>query len=512
MRTSVLETIPWASDLHAAASAYAGRVAVDDGDRTIDFSALTGRAAQVAHLLRDRGLAPGTPVATSLRNSIPAVWAAMGLRLAGMADTALNASMTDAERAYCIRLSGARHVLTTAAQASAFRDLGCEAVAIDELPDERSGVEGLPPVPAEAWGRISFTSGTTGRPKAIVTTHGARWIAALLQRANLPEKLLQDSRILLMTPFVHGAGILTQAFNESGASALLLDGVNIEKVLPLLVRVDHIFAPPTVLAKLVAALDGQRVPGIRAIFTGTAPLLPSLYFKAREIFGPVIRVTYGKSEINNPITMLTADQCNAYYNEPPEGDGVCVGFPGTGVEISVRDDQGSQVSRAEVGEVHLRGRHMSAGFIDPDGAFHLWGEDGFHATGDLGRIDARGRLHLVGRVADVIKSGGYKVHPDEIERALAGTAGTGAVAIVSLPSEYWGEVIVAVAETGDPDWPERARAALADLARHKHPRALLTWPDLPRNAQGKIMRRTIRERLLEQHRLEDGPYPKLVPK
>ncbi|MBN8903554.1 MAG: hypothetical protein J0H57_21215 [Rhodospirillales bacterium] len=164
----------------------------------------------------------------------------------------------------------------------------------------------------------------------------------------------------------------------------------------------------------------------------------------------------------------------------------------------------------EVGQVFLRGRHMSCGHRDAAG-FHPLPEDGFHDTGDLGRVDQEGRLHLVGRLADVIKSGGYKIYPDEIERALTGSAGTGAVSVVSLPSEYWGEIIVAVAETDDPDWPDRAQAALSALARYKHPRALLTLPELPRNPQGKIMRRTIREIVMERWRVIDGPHPRLEP-
>jgi acyl-CoA synthetase (AMP-forming)/AMP-acid ligase II len=247
------------------------------------------------------------------------------------------------------------------------------------------------------------------------------------------------------------------------------------------------------------------------VFCGTAPLLASLYAKAKAVFGPVVRVTYGKSEIVNPIAVLAPRETDAYYAQPHDGDGVCVGFPDSGVEIEIRDDIGTKLQRDAVGEVFLRGRHMYCGHIDASG-FHALPADGFHDTGDLGRIDARGRLHLVGRLADVIKSGGYKIHPDEIERVLAGTAGTAAVAIVTLPSEYWGEIIVAVAETADPAWPERARAAVAQVARYKHPRAYLTLPELARNPQGKIMRRTIRATLLATYRVNDGPYPTLEPR
>ena len=402
--------------------------------------------------------------------------------------------------------------MTSADQAGAFRDLGCAVIAIDEVADAPADPGDLPPVPGEAWAKIGFTSGTTGRPKAIVTTHAARWLANVLQRAHLGVMPGPGSRVLLMTPFVHGAGLITHAFHDRGAGIVLLRGVDLSAALPLLRAgaVDHVFAPPTVLAKLAGALEGEKIGGIRTIFCGTAPLLPALYAKARAIFGPVVRVTYGKSEIVNPITVLPPVATDAYYAQAG-GEGVCVGWPGSGVEIEICDETGAALGREQVGEVHLRGRHMSCGHIDADG-FQPLPDDGFHATGDLGRIDARGRLHLVGRLADVVKSGGYKIHPDEIERELAGTAGTAAVSIVSLPSEYWGEIIVAVAETGDAAWPDRARAALAGLARYKHPRAFLMLAELPRNPQGKIMRRLIRETLLERYRIIDGSHPKLEPR
>ncbi len=509
----MLTSIPWAKDLAAVAHEFGDGSAVSDGVNEISFRELAGRAGRVAHMLLARGMQPGDPVATSLRNSIPAVWATTGLRIAGAGDTPLNASMSDAEREYSIGLSGAKLVVTTRAQAASFARLGCDVIAIEDVPEEPGDLLSLPNVPAEARGRISFTSGTTGKPKAILTTHGARWIANLLQRGSFAHMPQPGDRVLLMTPYVHGAGILTQAFNDRGATAVLLDGVDLAKVAQQLDSgtINYLFAPPTVLAKILSVYEGERIEGIRTIFCGTAPLLPSLYHKARAVFGPVIRVTYGKSEITNPIATLSPAETDAYYSGPIEGDGVCVGFPGTGVEIEIRDEDGTVLPAGEIGEVHLLGRHMSSGHFDQSGFIPL-PPDGFHATGDFGRIDARGRLHLVGRVADVIKSGGYKIHPDEIERALSGTAGTGAVSIVTLPSEYWGEVIVAVGETEDGSWPERARAALGELARHKHPRAFLMFPELARNAQGKIMRRAIREIVLERFTLKDGPYPTLEPR
>ena len=494
-----IDPIPWGTELAGTVAQFGDVEAVHDGVHGITLSALATRAAGLASMLHGR-IAPGTAVATCLPNGIEAVWVSMALRLAGAAETALSPSYTEAEREYCMGLSGARLVIATPQEAVRFPS-SCEIMRLDAVTQEGDPTT-LPPVPGDAWGRIGFTSGTTGRPKAIVTTHAARWIGNILQRAHLDPMPAPGSRVLLMTPFIHGAGLITHAFHDRGGGIVLLNGVDLPIVRRALEErwVDHVFAPPTVLAKLVSAFEGRRFEHIRTIFCGTAPLLPALYAKARATFGPVIRVTYGKSEIVNPITLLPPRATDAYYKEADLGEGVCVGWPGSGVEIELRE-----------GEVFLRGRHMYAGHIDAEG-FHPLPKDEFHATGDLGRIDAQGRLHLVGRMADIIKSGGYKIHPDEIERVLAGTNGTGAVSIVALPSEYWGEVIVAVAEAAEPDWPERARAALSVLARHKHPRAFLRVPELARNPQGKIMRRLVRDAVLDAYRLIDGPHPKLEPR
>ena len=502
--------IAWSSGLKTQADHYGDLVAVSDGEREITHRALAGRAARLAEMLLTAGAQPGEPVATFLRNGIPAVWASYGVKMSGAAETPLNPALSEDERRYCVRLAQVKRVVTGAAAAPFFRSLGCETIAIEDMAAEPGDPGRIPPVPAQVWGRIIFTSGTTGRPKAIVHTHEARWIANLLQRATLPYAPAPGTRALLMTPFTHGASLISFAFLEHGASVVLLDGVDLPKVEAALeAGVDHVFAPPTVLAKLAGAFEGRRFPRVRLVFCGTSTLTPALYDKARAIFGPVVRVTYGKSEIVNPITVLPLDACDRYYREEAAGDGACVGWPGPGVEVEVWREDSCRCEPDEVGEVHLRARHMLAGHIDEAG-FHALPLDGHHATGDLGRIDTRGRLHLVGRTADVIKSGGYKIYPEEIERALAGTATT--VVVTTVPSDYWGEIIVAVAEDAPPDWEARARAAAESLAKYKRPRAYLSLDNLPRNPQGKVPRGRVRALILERYRLTDGPRPTLSPR
>ena len=509
----MLSAINWAHELRAITDAHAALPCASDGEAVLRFDALAQFAGAVARDLLASGLKPGDAVATCLRNGIPALWASVGVKLAGACETPLNPVFSAQERRYCLELAGVRRVVTTRDEAPFFVALGLATTLVEDIAKAGASavLDTLPPVPSATWGRIIFTSGTTGRPKAIVHTHGARWIANLLQRASFAYMPGPGSRVLLMTPFTHGAGLLAHAFLDQGAESVLLDGVDLAKVERLLGRgdIDHVFAPPTVLAKLTAALPGRHFPSVKTVFTGTAPLSAALYEKAAALFGPVVRVTYGKSEIVNPIAVLPPAVCDDYYRRETREAGSCVGWPASGVEIEIRSEDGAHRADGGVGEVHLRGQHMLAGHIDA-GGFHPTPPLGWHATGDLGRIDARGRLHLVGRTADVIKSGGYKIHPEEIEAALAGTAG--AVAVTTLPSEYWGEVIVAVAEAADAGWPERAAAAAECLARFKHPRAYVVLDALPRNAQGKVPRGRIREMVLERYRLADGPRPVLEPR
>jgi malonyl-CoA/methylmalonyl-CoA synthetase len=202
----------------------------------------------------------------------------------------------------------------------------------------------------------------------------------------------------------------------------------------------------------------------------------------------------------NPITVLEMDEAADYYRGLTMLDAVCLGAPAAGVEVVVRDDAGRACGPGEHGEIHLRSPHMMIGHVDANG-FHALGDGGFHATGDLGYLDERGRLFLGGRAHDVIKTGGYKIYPEEIERVLPHS-----VAVVGIPSAHWGEVIVAVSEAGDVT--AEVAAATAGLARYKQPRACLTIEALPRSLQGKIQRARVRDEVLAHYAMTDGPYPK----
>ena len=504
--------VPWSSDLRMLAARFGDATAVHDGRVRLSYAMLSARAHALAARLLAAGVKPGEPVATLLPNGVPAVWASYGTKLSGAAETPLSWSYTQEEIAWSARLAPFRMVVTQRERVDELRTHGLDPIVAEDVTEADAG-DVFAPAPAAAWGRITFTSGTTSKPKGVVYTHGRRWLAEQVLKSVLPFSPAPGSRILLMTPFPHGASLLTFAWCDHGGEVVLLDGVNTEQAGPLLRAggIDAVFAPPTVMAKLSAAFGVERYTGVRCVFTGTQPLAAAVYAKAAAMFGPVVRITYGKSECTNPITVLGPTDTHALYTLEQNAPGACVGWASSGVELRIRASEDTapdvETGPGTEGEVWLRARHMCDGMLDENG--FVPHPDDWHRTGDLGRIDALGRLWLTGRVADVIKTGGYRVNPDEIEACLSGMQSCDRVSVTSLPSEYWGEVIIAVAEHTTGDWVAEATMRLAALSRHKRPRAYLSFPKLPRNPQGKISRRGLRELIAATHEFIDGPYPSL---
>jgi acyl-CoA synthetase (AMP-forming)/AMP-acid ligase II len=488
--------INWGRELATMRARFAGRVAVEDAQGSASYAEVIDRAAGLARALLGAGVGPGSRVATVARNGRLAPSISYGVMLAGAAEVPLNIAYTEAEFRDALAIAGVGTVVCAAEHAALFRDAGCRVFEIGAIAPTRLDPAALPDVGAALAGRIGFTSGTTGRPKAIVTSQAARWAGHVLLQASLPWLPEAGARCLLMTPFAHGASLQTYAWLSQGGTVVLHDGVDPDRVRPLLAGgLEAMFAAPTVLAKLAAGFAGAELPGLRTIFTGTAPLPPLLYGRVRAMFGPVVRVTYGKTEVVNPIAILRPEETEEWYAEGGGADGAaCVGWPGQGVEIVLGAGD----------EVLLRARHMSEGTLDAELNVVPWRADGFHPTGDVGRFDERGRLHLVARLSDAMKSGGYKIYPQEIERALAPA---GEAVVVGFPSEYWGEVIVAVAETPDEGWAAAARAACSDLAPFKRPRLYAGVAAFPRNGQGKVVRRVLLAELFRNWRLVDGPRP-----
>ena len=501
--------VAWSAQLNVLSQRFGQHLAAIDGQgNSLSYAELTQRAHALAAHLHELGIQEGDPVGTLMPNSIDAVWVSYGVRLSGACETPLSWGYTTDELQWCTQLAKVKFVVSLEQRESELQALDLRCVRTTNIAIPSQAEQPLPPCSASAAARILFTSGTTGKPKGVLYTQQARWAGEQLLKASLPFVPGPGQRILLMTPFVHGASLLTFAWLDHGGTIVLHDGVDIEKIKPLLDEksLDAIFAPPTVLAKITATLAGATYPDVRCVFTGTQPLTPALYKRACAMFGPKVRITYGKSECINPITVLEPNATHDYLTAQDIPAGACVGWPANGVEIKIQETLSKEEPH---GEILLRAPHMSAGLIDANG-FKPHEPDGWHNTGDLGYIDAAGRLILTGRVADVIKTGGYRVNPDEIEVALAANTLCGQICVTSLASDYWGEIITAVAESAQEGWEEQCLQLLATMSKHKRPRLFAALDALPRNPQGKISRKQVSRTVLETHTLQDGPYPKLT--
>lgn len=507
----MLHDIPWAQSFWSARQRFADHLAVVSGGKTASHFELAQITAAIAGALLNAGARAPETVIVCLPNSIDAVAASYAVLVGSWCETPVNQSATSQERARFVHLSGSKFAICRRQDAPDYESLGCQTICPEELTPVPFNPDEYPKANPEHWSRFVFTSGSTGAPKAIVHSQAGRWSGALLQRAALPFMLRPGSCLLAMTPFTHGAALLTHAFLDGGAAVELHEGVDVDNVRTSLRsgRIDAMFAPPTVLAKIVASLEGETVTGLKTILTGTAPLPPNTYKAAKELFGPIVRITYGKSEIFNPITILDAEETDIALMRDADLTSNCVGWPEAGVEIQIVSDDGAACAEGEIGEVSIRAEHMSIGSYD--GTFRPW-PGTWHHTGDIGYFDARGRLHLVGRRADAIKSGGYKLYPAEIEQALLGAPGLPPIAIVGFPSDYWGEIVVAVAEANDRQWRSIAGRACDELARHKRPRLFVEVPQLPRNAQHKILRSRVLDILKARFDLRDGSYPEMIAK
>lgn len=487
----------------------------------LTFNQLCTKAHALATYLSPECSTPGKAIASLLPNSVQAVWASYGIRLIGAAETPLSWGYTLEEIQWCAKLAGFDCVLTRGEREAELQSIGLRTINIDTLPaPSSSGYPILPAIDGNQAGRILFTSGTTGKPKGVRYTHAARWMGEQLLKAEMPFIPKPSDQVLLMTPFVHGSSLLTYAWCDLGGTVVLHPGVHTDQIEQLLVSnsLTAIFAPPTVLAKITSAFEGRRFDAIQCVFTGTQPLAPAMYHRACNMFGPNIRITYGKSECVNPIAVLDRAQTHRYFTEEPIPPGACVGWPAPGVEIKIDRSQSETQANDETqttteeqsdGEIYLRSPHMSSGLITEKG-FMPHEPEGWHQTGDLGHIDREGRLVLTGRVADVIKTGGYRVNPDEIEAQLTHNTLCTQICVTSLASDYWGEIIIAVAEGGQTGWQDECARLLADMSKHKRPRHYVAIDALPRNPQGKISRRQVAKLILALFELRDGPYPELV--
>ncbi|UVK47122.1 AMP-binding protein [Mesorhizobium sp. AR07] len=503
---------------------FADRPGVIVPERTLTWSQVDRRVNRLANALVKSGISPGDRILVQARNSHRAFevkWACFKL---GAIWVPVNFRLTPAEVAYMAGHASARAIVFDSEFAehceAARAELDpaplsiCLDCALDdslvyeqlvEYGDERF-VEADVDRDQPAW--FFYTSGTTGRPKAAVLTHGQLAFVVANHLADMFPGTSESDTSLVITPLSHGAGIHALAHVARGASQIILTGASLdpETVWKTVAqhKVTNFFAVPTLLKTLVEhpSVDLHDHSSLRHVNYGGAPMFRSDQALALAKLGNVLVQHYGLGEFTANITVLSPSQHGLPASDlSDEAVGSC-GVPRTGVEVAILDADGRRVPSGEKGEICARGQAAFLGYHnDPEETVKAFRHGWFH-TGDLGFLDERGFLHITGRASDMYISGGLNVYPREVEEAILDDERIDEAAVVGMPHPKWGEcgVAVVVAKAGC----EIAAKDVIDglngrIARYKFPNHVVFWRELPKSAYGKVLKREIIKRLAEEH-------------
>ena len=347
-----------------------------------------------------------------------------------------------------------------------------------------------------------FTSGTTGRPKAAVLTHGQMAFVVTNHLCDLMPGTTHRDASLVVAPLSHGAGIhqLTQV--ARGAKTVLLAGDRFDPdeawSLVERWRITNMFTVPTIVKMLTEhpSVDAHDHSSLRYVIYAGAPMYREDQKHALRKLGKVLVQYFGLGEVTGNITVLPPA-----LHEPEDGPGVKVGTCGyerTGMQVSIQDQQGREVEPGETGEICVCGPAVFAGYYDNPEANAKAFRDGWFRTGDLGHLDEEGYLFITGRASDMYISGGSNVYPREIEEKILTHPAIAEVAILGVPDRTWGEVGVAVCVLRpEARLGEQELLAWLDgkVARYKLPKRVFFWDALPKSGYGKITKKDIRAEL-----------------
>ena len=506
--------------LARSAEVWADRPAVRDGRRTFTYAAHYDRVRRVTGVLvRELGIEVGDRVATLLPNVAAMLELHYAVPGAGGVLVPLNTRLAPREYAYILAHSGAKAVVAYAPVRSQLLEaidlmegVPPRVVWVEEGDDDHSVYEALLSYAAPADLRlpddelallsINYTSGTTGQPKGVMTTHRGAYLHSLgvVAEAGLSPR----SAYLWTLPMFHCNGwAYTWAVTAMGAKHVCLSEVDPPRVWTLLNEegVTHLCTAPTVLLMLVGAEEATPCGEPVHVFVGGSPPAPALLARAAQLNMAVTHL-YGLTETYGPIAVCAWNP--DWDDRPPAEKERLRARQGVATVVSERlrvvDEHMRDVPRdgTTVGEVVVRGNNVLLGYYrDPDATRRAFAGGWFH-TGDLAVMHPDGYVELRDRLKDIVISGGENVSTIEVEQALTAHPAVSEVAVVGAPDERWGEVPVAFVVARDRerlDQDELRGFARKRLARFKIPKRIEVVEELPKTATGKIQKFLLRERI-----------------
>jgi len=477
-------------------------------EREISYRELAARSASYALLLDGLGVAAGDRVLVQTGKSPEAVALYLGCLRAGAVYVPINTAYTPEEVAYFLADAAPKLFVCDPDDAAGFRVLAAE-----QSPDTRvhslgtagqgtltEALNGLPAVDAPPvavraasdLAAILYTSGTTGRSKGAMLTHGNLATSSVILVDYWGWR--EDDVLLHALPIfhVHGLFIALHCAMLKATPMIFLPGFDAQAVLAALPRATVMMGVPTFYTRLLAqdGLNADLCAHMRLFISGSAPLTSQTFEAFEDRSGHRILERYGMSE-----TMMNIS--NPLVGERVAGT---VGFALPGVQVRIASDAGEVVGPGEVGVIEVKGPNVFKGYWQmPEKTAEEFREDGFFITGDQAVMDASGRVSIVGREKDMVISGGYNVYPKEVEVLIDEMPEVSESAVIGVPHSDFGEAVVAVVVPAAGEVTvEQTDAALGDrIARFKQPKRVVNLPELPRNAMGKVQKNELRKSLAD---------------
>ncbi|MBN9627944.1 MAG: malonyl-CoA synthase [Acidovorax sp. 65-7] len=467
-------------------------------------------SARIANLLASLKLPEGSRVAVQVEKSVEAMALYLATLRAGYVFLPLNTAYQSAEIEYFIGNAEPAVVVCSPGNFGwvskiAFT-LGTQHVFT--LGDDRTGSlldraahhsdeHQAVPRSADDLAAILYTSGTTGRSKGAMLTHGNMLSNAVMLKDYWGWKK-GDVLIHALPIFhVHGLFVAIHGALINGSKMIWMAKFDPKAVIAAMPRATVFMGVPTLYVRMLAepGLNKDAVKNMRLFIAGSAPLLIETFKEWQQRTGHTILERYGMSET----IMLTSNPYAAdkRYKGQDERRGGTVGFPLPGVSLRVQGDDGKDLPVGEIGGIQVKGPNVFKGYWRmPEKTAEEFTKDGYFKTGDVGKVDERGYVHIVGRSKDLIISGGYNVYPAEIEGYINDMPGVAESALVGVPHPDFGEVGVAVV-IAKPGAQLDADAIVAQLksqlANFKIPKKCFVVAELPRNTMGKVQKNLLRD-------------------
>ncbi|MBP6896587.1 MAG: AMP-binding protein [Pseudacidovorax sp.] len=492
-----------------SARAHARQVAVRSADRSLTYAELEQRACRLANALLGLGLGlvRGDRVGIYLPNCPEIVELELACYKAALVKAPFNARLSPAEVGEVAANSEATLIVTTSERAEAIRPhlRGTPRLVLLDAPGDE-GYEGLlarasdrfdaVPVHADELAVLHYTSGSSGVLKAAMQTFGNR-LAQLRKFLMRSEGMRSGHSLGLVGPITHASGMQIVPALCSGVTIRIFNGFEPGCFLADMKaeRITHTFMVPTMINMLLAELDGQYrpLPDLQRLGYGAAPMAPARILRAMDVFGPVLSQGYGAGETTSGVCALSTEDHLHARAARPERLASC-GRPFLECDVQILDDAGEPVAMGEIGEIVVGGDDVFAGYWRAPELTAEVLKDGRYHTGDLARMDEDGFVYIVDRKKDMVISGGFNVYPSEVEAVLYQHEAVQDACVFAIPDDKWGEAVAAhvVLKPG-----RTADAGLIDafcsaqLAGFKRPRHIEFVAALPRNPNGKVMRRAV---------------------